>query len=398
MEKLETLPAGTKVGPFRILYPIREIGGMAALYVAEVRERYRRGDILGRVALKLAKAEYEDFLRTEADILSRLTNHSHIVQVYPLPSTDRLIYWTVDTVKTDDRRSERVCFMAMEYVGGGSLRQWLERQKKLGVFATVGIARQIVDSLARVHANHVVHLDVKPDHVLFRSRRLNWLRSSIPQAVLCDFGIARDLARPRDLVVRAGTEDYMAPELFYNREWNTITCGADIYSLGIVIYEMLTGQLPFDSVVKKLDWGARPRPIQEFNRSASSELTKIVMKALERDPVQRYASAMEMKDALVRVPTGIDGEMVMRQLLAGVGTAGVVISLTLGGMELWRLKDGFNNPTPTVTATRSVPTPTLPPPTPTRTYAASSATPVNTFTPFPTPIPSTGTPSPTVAR
>jgi serine/threonine protein kinase len=395
MQKPETLSTGTKVGPFRVIQPINEGGGMATLYLAEVRERYRRKDMPGRVALKVARAEYEDFLRTEADILSHLSGHSHIVRVYRLPNTERLIYWAVDTVKIDNRHNEKVCFMAMEYVAGGSPRRWLDARGRLGMVPVVGISRQIANGLARAHRDRIVHLDIKPDNVLFRTRRLSWLRSSVPDAVLCDWGIARDLTQRHALVVRAGTEDYMPPELFYNRDWNTITCSADVYMLGVTMYEMLTGRLPFDSPGTKLDPTASPPPIQNFNRRVSPEMAQVVMKSLERDPSMRYPTGTEMREALDRVPAGIDGGMIVRQLLAGVGAAALLIGLTFGGPQVWQaIENAFSNPTSTITATAPAVTPTTPSPPLTRT-PQTTATPVNTYTPVPTPIPTTRTPTPT---
>jgi serine/threonine protein kinase len=394
MEKLETLAPDTKVGPFRVVRPMNEVGGMATVYLAQVRESYRRHDLPDQMILKIAKAQYEDFLKTEADMLSRLTSQRHIVKVYPLPITGYLIYWTTDTVKIDKNRSEKLCYMAMEYVGGGTLRHMMEMRggRPLPPLVVTGIARQIADGLEHVHLNRIVHLDVKPENVLFRPRRLSWLRSSVPEPVLCDFGLARNLAHRHALVIPAGTEDYMPPELYSDLDWNQVTYSADVYMLGVVMYEMLTGRVPFENLGKKLDNTTAPRPIREFNRMASPQLNQVVMTALERDPARRYPTAAEARRALECVPSGIDADMVLRQAAAGIAAAGLLTGLVWGGAQL-RDTVGpsiLKSSTPTVTPTERIPTATvlptltrmpLPSSTPVNTNTPSPPTPVNTSTP-----------------
>ncbi len=380
-QKPNALPVDTRVGPFRILRPLNESGGMATLYLAEVRERYRRADEPTQVALKIARIDYEDFLKVEAGILARLADDPHIVKIHRLPGWSYPVYWTTDTIKLHGAQNERICYMAMEYVEGISLRRLLQSRHQLSRTVAVGLARQVAAALSHVHSQRIVHLDVKPENILLRRRRWSWLRSSVPEAILCDFGIARDLLSPAR-VDRAGSPDYLAPEVLMeaNPAHKLVSFPADVYMLGEVLYEMLSGRVPLEETHLKMT-GAAPPPLN----TGGQQLEALIMQALAREPNARYATASDLQRALDALPTGWDAGMLLRQSAAGIAAAGVVASLVwLGGTAL---------------SHRPVPTPTSPPvsitvtptltltntPAPTRRPTVTLA-PTNTPRPAPPPV------------
>jgi serine/threonine protein kinase len=367
-QKPETLPAETKVGPFRLIKPLNASGGMATLYLAEVRERYRSADLPEQVALKVAKADYEDFLKTEAGILARLAPQRHIVQVYPLPGWSYAVFWMTDTVKTDKLRNERLCFMAMEHIDGISLRKYLEQHGRLTGAVALGIARQLADGLGNAHDRLIIHLDVKPENILLRHRSLDWLRSSSPEVVLCDFGIARDL-NSRARIDRAGSPDYVAPEAFLESDpsQSAVSCPADVYMLGEVLYEMLSGHPPYDEVSLKLA-GFSPPTLKGAGLRVSGQLDSILEQALARDPARRHANGKELLRDLQRVSVRTDTGVIARQAAVGSFAAALLVGAIWGGVSLLSISStptaaptpmgspvtSTRTPTPTITLTRRV--------------------------------------------
>jgi serine/threonine protein kinase len=376
-QKLHALPADARIGPFRILCPLNESGGMATLYLVEVRDKYRREGEPARMALKIARIDYEDFLRAEAGILARLADNPRIVKIHRLPGWGYPVYWGTDTIKPDGVHSERVCYMSMEYVEGVSLRKTLERHGRLRASVAVGIARQVAAALSHAHSQNIIHLDIKPENILLRRRRWAWLRSSVPEVVLCDFGIARDLNSPAR-VGRAGSLDYLAPEVLMeaNPAHRLVSFPADVYMLGEVLYEMLSGHLPVEGPHQKMAGMAVP-PLD----IGGQQLEALVMRAVARDPKARYASAAELQRALHAVPAGVDIGMLARQATAGVVAAGAIAGSIWLGTTIWRPRELIPTLIPSITVTRTQ--------TPTHavTFASREPTvtraPTRTFTPRP---------------
>lgn len=388
-QKPETLPVGTYLGKFQIVRPLNASGGMATLYLAEVRERYRRPTLPVQVALKVARTDYQDFLKTEAHLLAQVDDNRHIVKIIPLPGWNAPVYWAADTIKLDGHSSE-LCYLAMEYVDGTTLRKLLQQRQTLSQYVAIGVALQISEALSVIHRRGIVHLDLKPENILLRRRNTAWLQSSIPEVVVCDFGIARDLNSQR-AVERAGSPDYLPPEVLQeaNPAQRLVAYPSDVYIIGEILYEMLTSQLPFDDVAHKL-MGTSPRPISQLRPDVSAALEALILRMLERAPYQRPVDADDLLRAFAGIPRGPDWPMVVRRLTAGTLAAIVAGgSIGLGGA----LINSFPTPTliapiPITRTVTSTPTATITP-----TLRLSTATLRPTYTPSPTRRPITPTPT-----
>jgi serine/threonine protein kinase len=243
-------------------------GGMGAVYKA----RQRKLDRL--VAVKILPPDWgkdpafaERFDR-EAKALARLT-HPHIVTVHDFGESDGLFY------------------LVMEYVDGANLRHILQ-QGRLEPAEALAVIPQICDALQYAHEEGVVHRDIKPENILLDSKG---------RVKLADFGLAKLLNRPRAVFTLTGsrqvmgTLDYMAPEQRSHPQ--EVDHRADIYSLGVVFYEMLTGELPL----------GRFAPPSRM-AGVDARLDGIVFRALEREPERRYQRFTEVKADLESLRAG----------------------------------------------------------------------------------------------
>ncbi|MFZ6688460.1 serine/threonine protein kinase [Undibacterium sp. SXout11W] len=193
-------------------------------------------------------------------------------------------------------------FIAMEFLPGQDLRQMLATGKSFDIIETATIIQKIADALTVAHANGVIHRDIKPGNIFI-------LPNNHPKVV--DFGIARapnrliDENRPADVTLFnnnvLGTPNYMSPEQAMGKQVTALT---DVYSLGAVMYEMLTGQKPFQSndIDKLLHQIAnkQPKSPTEIHSGIPESLSKIVTKAMQKDLTLRYQSTEEMSQALYR--------------------------------------------------------------------------------------------------
>lgn len=406
-EVLDRIQPGDRIGPYRVVRGFRARGGMARVFEVEVREKYRRPGLPRRLAMKVANPEHQDALQAEADFLSRF-NHPNVVRIFPIATgdkSDRPVYAARAQLPFG-----WFWYYTMELLNGGSLQQRLTRttiltgplrpppdgERPLSILETLGIARQLAAALEHIHAHNVINLDVKPGNVLFRRRNFGFLRGSVPQVVLCDFGISRDLRYPRAGLLGVATPEYLSPEQAseLGRHHQQVDIRSDIFSLGVVLYEMLTGTLPFENIAMLADPTFIPPPPRKLRPSIPPLLEEIVMRALAKNPAQRFQTASEIKSALERVPTPFDWGAAARRTFAGVSLAACLVT---GG---WGVKCIIPTPTP------APPIPVSPtaiaPPTPTATprpTATPSATPAPTstlrptLTPTNTPIPVTPTPT-----
>jgi eukaryotic-like serine/threonine-protein kinase len=256
-------------------------GGMGKVYLAH-------DEILDRdVALKVLReqfAEDREFVerfKREAKNAAAL-NHANIVQVY-------------DRGKAADNAS----YIAMEYVPGGTLKERISRSGAFDPGAAASIALQIAEALIAAHERGVVHRDIKPQNVLL---------TASGHAKVADFGIARAASATtisqRSVVL--GTASYMSPEQAMGEP---VGPASDLYSLGVVLYEMLTGELPYTAespVAVSMKHVNEPlRSPKEVNPHVPEGLNALVVKLLAKDPEDRYAGATELVEDLRRVRDGL---------------------------------------------------------------------------------------------
>ena len=272
---------GTVVGRFRIGERLGK-GGMGEVYRAED-TKLKRTVALKRLAPSLrADSLYRHRFLEEAERASRFGD-AHVAAVY------------------DVLEEQGEIFLILEYVEGQNLRQRLRQPLSLDEFFTIAI--QCAEALVSAHEHGIVHCDIKPENIML---------TSAGQVKILDFGVAKHLPRSdqSSTVDRsgtfAGTPAYMSPEVLLEQAPDG---RADVFSLGVVAYEVLTGQHPFiaGSFVATTDRIRRETPasIRIFNRSVSEDLEALVNKAMAKEPGQRYASAQELLDALRQVHEGL---------------------------------------------------------------------------------------------
>jgi eukaryotic-like serine/threonine-protein kinase len=273
MSVKQELARGERVDQYEIVDVVAR-SGMATVYRARDLEN---GTV---VALKVPHFEcasdivfHQRFLREE-QIGLRL-DHPAIIKVFRPKEKSRI-------------------YLAMEYVEGELLSDRLLRERRLPVETAIALAIQIAEALVYLHAHKVVHRDLKPENVMIQPDG---------SVKLIDFGIAMDATLRKmtwaHMSHTLGTPDYMAPEQIKGLRGDART---DIYSLGAILYKMLTGDVPFSAenvfaeMRSKVE--ANPIPPRESRAELSPELEEIVLRALERDPNDRYESAYELGEAL----------------------------------------------------------------------------------------------------
>jgi eukaryotic-like serine/threonine-protein kinase len=272
---------GDTLGGRYLLSGLLGAGGMAEVFLA-----YDR--ILSRdLALKVLKEHYakdERFVerfRREARSAAAL-NHQNVVQIY-------------DQGRADDGRY----YIAMEYVPGGSLEDLILRRGPLGPSEAARLASQIAQALHAAHARGIVHRDIKPQNVLI---------GEAGDAKVADFGIALAASRSSTSGTNLlfGTPSYMSPEQAMGER---VGPESDLYSLGVVLYEMLTGTVPFTAegplatAMKHLT--ELPLPPTKRNASVPEAMDALVMKLLSKDPEDRYPNAAQLIEDLRRAREGV---------------------------------------------------------------------------------------------
>jgi tetratricopeptide (TPR) repeat protein len=267
------LAAGSVVaGRYRVV-ALAGVGGMGMVY----RARDEQLDI--DVALKVLRPEvaadpgFRERFRKEL-LLARQVTHRHAVRIHDLGSDGDLL------------------FLTMDFIAGRSLRAMLEEDGPLGPRQAAGIARQLAEALAAAHAEGVVHRDLKPANVLV---------DGTGRAFITDFGVARSMAAAGATQSGAivGTPDYLSPE---QARGEAVDGRSDLYALGLLLFEMLSGRLPFagDSYAERLAQRitGEARDLGDFGVRVPPRLRAVVRRCLERNPARRYQSAAELLAAL----------------------------------------------------------------------------------------------------
>jgi len=299
-----TVAEGAVVGPYRIVALVGE-GGMGRVY----RARRADGAFDRTVAVKVVR---QSLALAGADVAARLRRERDLLAALDHPGIARLL----DGGETEDG----VSYLVTEFVDGPPITEWAEAQD-LDVRDRVRLLLDVARAVDHAHRRLVVHRDLKPSNVLVTEA------DGTPRPVVLDFGIAKLLDEPNDAsnafpLTRTGirllTPAYAAPELF--EPGVSVTTAADVYGLGALLYELLTGRRPHDDVdgppttepalpsraVATAD-GEAPFDPAVRSRALRGDLDTICLKALHPDPARRYASAAALADDLER---SLDGRPV----------------------------------------------------------------------------------------
>ena len=285
---------------YRLLKPLGS-GGMADVYLAH-------DDILDRdVALKVMSTRYasdEEFVerfKREAQSAAALS-HPNIVSIFDRGESEDGMY-----------------YIAMEYLPGGTLKDRILKRGALPAHTAAAVALQMAEALRAAHERDVIHSDIKPHNILI---------TGSGDVKVTDFGIAR--AASSSSMTRTGhilgTAHYISPEQAMGEP---VGPASDLYSLGIVLYEMLTGELPFDAdtpigiAMKHVN--GHLRPPRDLNPSVPDGINAITIRLLAKSPEDRYGSDSELIEDLERFcagldPSGATTEMMTRAMPAAAAT------------------------------------------------------------------------------
>lgn len=274
-------PIGLRIdGRYRIVRELGE-GGMGKVFLAEQLGTGRPIAIklMTEVSLRQS-AGMQRYFRQEAEALARL-NHQNIAQIY------------------DAAQAPEGFYIAMEYVPGESLRRRLRREPRLPVDLALHILKETCLGLATAHQHGIIHRDLKPENLMLSdSVNAGW------GVKILDFGLAIVDNRDADDNITAannvaGTITYMSPEQLSG---SRLTPATDVYSLGLIAYEMLTGRNPFmagtPALTARNHFELIPSPIREAVSDISASLETAIFKALEKDPGARFSTAGDFLKAL----------------------------------------------------------------------------------------------------
>ncbi len=248
-------------------------GGMARVYLGRDLRLNRP------VAIKIPHPH----LMTDPEFLARFRHEAHAAAMVSHPNL-------VDVYDVGQDGNQH--YIVMEYVAGVTLKQLINREAPFAVPRAVRIAEQIARGLHAAHRAGLIHRDIKPQNIIVTDEG---------QVRITDFGVAKSRLSTAmtETGVALGTVDYIAPEQAQGRP---ATPQSDIYALGVVLYEMLTGRLPFTGdnpvAVAMKHISQPPIPPRHYNPQIPLALEAIVLRALAKDPAQRYASALELAEAL----------------------------------------------------------------------------------------------------
>ena len=322
---MDKLPKGTLfAGRYQVIEELG-VGGMGRVY--KVHDTELDTQVVLKVLLPEVAAEPETIPRFRNELkLSRDISHKNVCRMFDLNISSGSYYIT------------------MEYVDGESLKTIIQMTKKLSVATAISKTKQICEGLGEAHRHGVVHRDLKPGNIMI---------DRVGHAKILDFGLARSIESKGITATGTiiGTPEYMSPEQVLEK---TVDRRSDIYSLGILLYEMLTGQLPFegDSPVRVALKHVKEKPIEpnEINLKIPQVVSHVILKCLEKEKEDRYQSTEELYAELSRiektltktekdefpkkVKSGRDGFFGIRKKWAVLGSfailAGILVAAAIG--------------------------------------------------------------------
>ena len=296
-------------------------GGMATVYLAHDLRHGRR------VALKVLRPELAVVIGAERFLgeikLTANLQHPHILPLFDSGETDGFLYYV------------------MPFIEGESLRDRLRREKQLSIDEAVRLTREVASALDYAHRHGVIHRDVKPENILLHDG----------QALVADFGIAlaasRAGSRMTETGMSLGTPHYMSPEQAMGER--EITARSDVYALGCVLYEMLTGEPPFtgptaQAIVAKVIT-EKPAALIPRRETVPPHVEEAALKALAKLPADRFATVAEFSAALLPGARTVPIRTAARPAAGGgrlwlVALAGAAVTAAVAGLLWWRAGRG----------------------------------------------------------
>ena len=275
----ELTTGSTFAGRYQVIEELGH-GGMGRVY------KVQDTDIKEKVALKLVRPE----ITLDKETVERFSNELKLARRISHRNVCRMF---------DLGRAEGTTFITMEFVPGEDLKSFLHRAKQLSLGTAISIAKQVCEGLEEAHRLGVVHRDLKPGNIMI---------DKDGDAKIMDFGIARSLSG-RGITgagVLIGTPEYMSPEQVEGKDTDQ---RSDLYSLGVILYEMVTGRLPFAgdtplSVAHKHKYEAPDDP-KKHNAQLPDDLARLILKCLAKDRDKRFQSAAELGTELGRIEKDI---------------------------------------------------------------------------------------------
>jgi len=325
---MSALRRGAILGSYRVLAPLPSgRGGFAQVYLAKANMRGRE---FHEVALKVARARseqadtyaagdsvYNDAIKNEVNVLKQL-RHPNIVHIYPILGTP--LHQEPYIARAVGFKGEPWYFV-MEYLRGPTLEKLIEKRGRLPIEEAVEAAVRIGMAVDFMHSKGIRHLDIKPSNVLFRRPVRPWSSSFEP--VLIDFGIAAGDKQPS---LDAGAIPYLPPERLrvLSGELAPRQVGddkpVDVYQLGMLLYKMVTGQMPFHGSKGSITMAVHndpPMPPHKMNHEVSPQLEDLILRALAKDPQKRpriHEMVMEL-DTVLQPPRMLVNRMRPQSLI-----------------------------------------------------------------------------------